>query len=109
MAEYAVSNRIQDEPAFAWWVPYTLGKRESIIKKIKSKYWQRSHKYGIWIPKSVKEAYEIDKANGDNIWTAAIQKEMPKIIDAVAVYDGDPKHLVGYQQITGHISSLTSS
>ncbi len=24
VAEYAVSNKISDEPAFAWWVPFTL-------------------------------------------------------------------------------------
>ena len=74
LAEYAISNRIQDEPAFAWWVPYTLKKRVSIIQKIKSKYWQRSHKYGIRIPKSVGEAHEIDKSNGNTLWADAIRK-----------------------------------
>ena len=24
LAKYAVANRIDDEPAFVWWVPYTL-------------------------------------------------------------------------------------
>ena len=73
------------------------------MKKIKSKYWQRSHKYGIRIPKSVEEAYDIDRENGNSLWAVAIQKEMPKIIDAVNVYDGNPSDLVGYQRITGHV------
>ena len=60
LATYAINNKIQEEPAFAWWVPYTMKKRKAIISKLKSKYWQRTHKYGIRIPKSVKEAYQID-------------------------------------------------
>ena len=31
LAEYVVSSRIDDKPAFTWWVPYTLKKRERII------------------------------------------------------------------------------
>jgi hypothetical protein len=103
LAEYAVANQIHNRPAFAWWVPYTLRKRKAILKKIKSKYWQRTHKYGVLIPKSVKQAYEIDEANGDTVWRDAINKEMPKIVNAVAVHDGDPSELIGYQQISGHI------
>ena len=38
LAEYSINNKIHDEPAFAWWVPYTIKKRNSIIGKIKSKY-----------------------------------------------------------------------
>ena len=37
---------------------------ELIISKLKSKYCQRTHKYGIKILKSVKEAYEFDEDNG---------------------------------------------
>ena len=33
VAEYAVANRIADEPAFKWWVPYVLRKRNRIISK----------------------------------------------------------------------------
>ena len=35
-AEFAVANGTQDEPAFAWWVPHTLKKRNRITKKVKS-------------------------------------------------------------------------
>ena len=38
LADYAVANKIDDQPAFLWWVPYTLRKRERIIQKVKSKY-----------------------------------------------------------------------
>ena len=35
-AEYAKSRGIEKEPAFAWWVPFTLRKRDVIISAIKS-------------------------------------------------------------------------
>ena len=54
LANYAVENDIQEEPAFAWWVPFTLKKRILMIKKIKSKYIQRIQKYGIRVSKSIK-------------------------------------------------------
>jgi hypothetical protein len=57
LAQYSINNHIDDEPAFAWWVPYVQKKKARILSKIKSKYWQRTHKYGIRIPKSIDEAY----------------------------------------------------
>ena len=103
VADYARSNKIQDQPAFAWWVPYVLKKRKAIIKKVKSKYWQRTHKFGIKIPKSVKEALDFDKENNNTLWRDSIKKEMPKIVNAVVEHEGDASDLVGYQQITGHM------
>ena len=55
LAEYAVANLILDEPAFKWWVPPTLKKRNRAIAKVKSKYWRTSHKFGIRVPKSIDE------------------------------------------------------
>jgi len=56
VAEYALTNKIVEEPAFAWWVKKVLRKRDRIIRKVKSRYWQRTHKYGVLVPKSVDEA-----------------------------------------------------
>ena len=56
VAEYAVSSRISEEAAFTWWAPSVLKKRNRIIAKIKSKYWLKTHKFGIEIPKSVWQA-----------------------------------------------------
>ena len=53
VAEYSVGARISMEPAFAWCVPYTLKKRNRIVAKVKSKYWIRTHKFRVRIPKSV--------------------------------------------------------
>jgi hypothetical protein len=39
LAEYALVNKIIEEPAFAWWAKHILRKRDRIIKKVKSRYW----------------------------------------------------------------------
>ena len=79
VAEYAVAHGIDREPAFSWWVPYTIRKRNRIIAAVKSRYWKRTHKFGFRIPKTVKEAYEIDRENGNTLWQDAIEKEMAAV------------------------------
>ena len=38
VAEYAIHKGIEDEPAFSWWLKYTLKKRNRVISKVKSRY-----------------------------------------------------------------------
>ncbi|KAI2511667.1 Reverse transcriptase (RNA-dependent DNA polymerase) [Fragilaria crotonensis] len=103
-AEYATQARIAEEPAFAWWAPHTLKKRNRIIAKVKSKYWIRTHKFGIRIPKSVKEAREIDAENGNTYWWDAILKEMKNVRPAFEVWEKTKEDLPpGYQQIKCHL------
>ena len=45
---------------------------------MKGKYWQKTHKYGIKIPKNVAEAHAIDRENGNSLWDDAIKEEMNK-------------------------------
>ena len=103
LAMYATDRKIDDEPAFAWWVPYVLKKQKRILQKVKSKYWSRTHKYGIRIPKTIKEAIEIDREQGNSLWMGAIKLEMQNVRIAFEEFDGDPNTLVGYTQITGHL------
>jgi hypothetical protein len=113
VAEYTRANKILDEPAFAWWVNEVTKRRNRIIAKVKSCYWKRTHKFGIELPHSVKEAFEIDRRNGNNFWREAIEKEMSKIIGMGAfkrydkatpqqLKDGERK-LPGYQEIGCHM------
>ena len=88
VAEFALATRISMEPAFAWWVPFMLKKRNRILAKVKSKYWLRTHKFGIRIPKSVEEAKKIDEQNGDTLWWDAICKEMKNVRPAFEVIEG---------------------
>jgi hypothetical protein len=103
LAQYAIERGIQDEPAIAWWLPHVVKKQKRILRKVKSKYWARTHKYGIRDPKSIEEAIEIDKENGNSLWMDAIRLEMKNVRMAFEEYDGDPNSLVGYVQITGHL------
>ena len=76
-AEYAATNEIDTEPAFNCWVPHTLKKRDSIIslvKKRQTRYLKKTHKFGIEMPKTVKEATELYTKNGDTKWMDAIAK-----------------------------------
>ena len=61
MAEYAVSNKIDDEPAFTCWVHSIFKKRDRIIAKAKTKYWRNTHKYGVRLKKTAAEALELDR------------------------------------------------
>ena len=63
VAEFSIKSRVCKEPAFALWVTFVMKKNQRIVSKVKSKYWTRTHKHGMKIPKSVKEAYEFDKDN----------------------------------------------
>ena len=44
-----------------------LRKRKKIIAKLRLKYWEKTHKYGIRIPKYMREAKEIDEERGNTI------------------------------------------
>lgn len=104
LAEFAVENGYADEPAFAWWISYVLKKRDRIVAKVKSKYWQRTHKYGLRVPKTVKEAIEIDRENGNTLWWDALMKEMLNVRPAFEVFEGKVQDLpVGYQRIKCHV------
>ena len=72
--EYAAGNIISEESDFAWWVPYTLKKRDHIIAKIKARLLKKSHKFGVEVPTLVEEAYKTDKKNNNNICHEAIKK-----------------------------------
>ena len=89
VADYAVTNNLTQEPAFRWWVPFVLKKRERILKKVKSKYWSTSHKYGLELPKSVAQALAIDKRTGTDFWRKAIEKEIRNVFPAFEFIEDD--------------------
>ena len=104
VAEFTISNHIAEEPAFAWWVPFMMKKRNCILAKVKSKYWLRSHKFRIRIPKSVEEAKKVDDQNGNTLWWDVICKETHNMRPAFEVFEGTKDQLpVGYQFIKCHM------
>ena len=103
VAEYAVANKLAGEPAFVWWVKDVLRRRERIISKVKSRYHKRTHKFGIQVPKTVKEALQLDSDTGTDLWRKAIEKEMKAVQPAFKFLDNDEKVPIGYQFITCHM------
>ena len=76
LAEYVTALHLETEPNFAWWVPYTLKKRYRIIALINHRVIKSDHKFGIKIPRNVKEALKLDQDNGNTLWQDAYKKEM---------------------------------
>jgi len=103
LAEYAVNRKLVSEPAFAWWVPHTLKRRDRIIKANKSRYMKKSHKFGIELPKTVKRALEIDGETGTTYWHDAICKQVKAVKPAFRVLELDENIPVGSQQVPYHI------
>jgi hypothetical protein len=97
VAEYAASNKPISQPAFAWWVPYTLKKRNIIIAKVNTRYLKRTHKFGIEVPKSVEHAMRLDKKNNNNLWETTIGKEMKEVKVAFKILGTDEYEPVNYQ------------
>jgi hypothetical protein len=77
IAEYAMANKIANEPAFNWWVHTVLRKRNPIVAKVK-RYWRTTDKFGVRLPKIVAEALAIDDQTGTDFWRKALGKEMNK-------------------------------
>ena len=104
LAEYAMQTRIAAEPAFGRWVKHVLKKKNRIIGKLKTKYWVRTHKFGVKMPKNVEEAKRFDEDNGNTLWWEAICKEMKNVRPAFEVWEKDVAELPpGFQEITGHM------
>jgi hypothetical protein len=103
VAEYAIARDIVDEPAFAWWVPYTLRKRNVIVLAMNSRLWKTSHKYGIELPRSVKEALEIDQKNGITFWADSLTKEMSNVCIAFEILGPNERAPLGWHKASGHI------
>ena len=98
LAEYAVSNKLSDEPAFKWWVGQTLRKRNKLINKFKTKRTPKKIKFGIEVPSTVEEALQLDLENGDKLWQEAISKEMANSRVAFHVLEADEPPPVGFTE-----------
>jgi hypothetical protein len=100
-AKYAVTKGLDHEPAFNWWVPHVLKKCDqmiSLVHKRTTRYLKRTHKFGIEIPKTVKEALALDRKNGNTLWADAIAKEMREVRIAFNILPDGSFAPIGYQK-----------
>ena len=66
-----MTQEINHDLAFNWWVNAVLKKRLqiiSLVKNINACYLKKTDKFGIEVPKLVDQAYAMDKNNGDTHW-----------------------------------------
>ena len=103
VADYAVSNQIADEPAFAWWVPFVIKKRNRVLKAMKKRYFRTHSKFGIELPKTIKRALEIDKETGTTFWEDAIKKEMKTVTVAFDILPEGSNKPTGYNYLGCHM------
>lgn len=103
VAEFARARDIADEPAFAWWVPYTLRKREVILSKIKARIRKTNRKYGIEIPTNVEHAMRLDRENGNTLWRDALAKEMTNVGVAFEILPEGKSAPPGWRAASGHL------
>ena len=103
VAEFAVARNIDKEPAFQWWVPYTLCKRDHIIAGVKARVARITHKYGVEVPRNVNDALMLDRQNGNSHWRDALQKEMDNVKIAFDILTDDQRLPPGYSKASGHI------
>ena len=78
LAEYAVSNKIDDDPYFSWWVHYVFNKQARIIAKTDTKYWSTTHKYGVRLPNTSSKDLELDRQTSQTLWENSLKKDMSK-------------------------------
>ncbi len=66
-------------------------------------YLKRTHKFGIEIPKTVKEVLALDRKNGNTLWADAITKEMREVPIAFNILPDGGSAPIGYQKIPCHM------
>ena len=92
------------EPVFAWSVPHTLKKRNQTIAKVKAKYWLKTHKFRIKVPKSMKQAIEFNRENVNKLWWDAVCKDMKSVCPAFEPWEKPEGDIPpGYQEIKCHL------
>ena len=102
-AEYAEAHGLTPQPAFNWWVPMVMRKKNRIIKAVRHRLVRKNMKFGIKIPRSVDEAKKFDQEAGNNYWSKAIEKELKNVRVAFQLLNDGEKPPVGSRKITYHI------
>jgi hypothetical protein len=103
VAEYVTAKGIAKEPAFSWWVPYTLKKLKAIVSAIKSRLKHTSHKYSVEVPRPFDHAKQLDKRNKNTLWMSAWEKEMTNVLIAFEILDEGEPAPSDWKESSGHL------
>ena len=104
VAEYASANDLGNEPAFAWWIPEILRKRNRIISKLRTNRKVRKNiKFGVEIPVDIEQARHFDRINHNDLWEKALIKEISKVRVAFELLEDHSQPLPGSKHINYHV------
>ena len=80
--KYGKKNNLLESVGYEWIAPF-LPEEWKLQKKVKaykaSISKEPQYKFGVRVPRTVKEALKIDKENGDNQWGDALKTEVGQI------------------------------
>ena len=103
LTKYTKVRGIADEPAFIWWVPYTLRERDVILSSVKKRISRSTHKYGTEIPANISHASRIDSKNENNFWRDSINFEMHINGAAFEILEEAKQAPPGWNNVTCHL------
>jgi hypothetical protein len=104
VAQYAIDNDLDEEDAFRWWVPFTIRKRNRLLKAMKKRYFRTDQMFGVECPKAVARALKIDEESGTTYWRDAINKEMSTVKKAFQILPEGSKPPPYHKFIKCHLS-----
>jgi hypothetical protein len=93
-----LANKLENLPAFSWWVKHVVK-----IKAVKSRYSKCTHKFGIYVPKTIQEALQIDRETNTTFWCDTINKEMTNSKMAFKILKEEESVPIGYKWICCHM------
>ena len=108
LATYVKDHQLQDQPEWKWARRYIKSPKRFLryttqMAKMKRKLGPK-FKFGVRVPRNLKEAFILDQENKDTLWKDAILKELRKIMSFnVFRVSPDGKPPEGYKQIPCHI------
>jgi phosphatidate phosphatase APP1 len=80
-----------------------LRKRNVILSAVKAMVRKKTHEYGIEVPTSLVRAKELDRINGNTLWTNALKLEMHNVGVAFEVLEDGKNSAQGSTKASGHI------
>ena len=107
LADYAIKNKLIYQVGWKWAKKKNKSSKKfsrmakiykSQVKDLKARF-----KFGIEVPRGVKEALRLDEKNGDTKWMDAINKEKDQLFDfkTFEVLNKNEKAPKGYKRIPG--------
>jgi len=75
----------------------------ALVKERSTRFLKKTHKFGIEVPRSVAEAYALDKKNSNTLWADSIAKEMKNVRIAFKILANGVKVPIGFQRMRCHM------